>query len=144
MNPADRKYVYPAALIGEWRPLADYIEDGHALTPDMRRLLAEILRGEREQRKGPPHRPAREKTETRLDGLVVEVLKLQFQGFSKTAAVKKVAELYANAGETTVWRALRTPFAKKFIKEYERGDQELFRKVLSVAFIGPLLPITNS
>jgi hypothetical protein len=118
MNPADRKYVYPAALRGEWRPLADYIEDGHALTPDMRRLLVKILRNECKRRKGPKHRPARDKTEewSRFDGLVVEVLRLQFQGFGKTAAVEKVGELYAKAGATTVWRALREPFAKKFIE----------------------------
>ena len=138
MNPADRKYVYSAALTGEWGPLADYIEDGHALTPDMRRVLVKILRNECKRRKGPSHRPARQtRGWSRLDGLVVEVLRLQFQGFGKTAAVEKVGELYANAGATTVWRALRQPFAKKFIEEYERGDQELFRKALSAGFIGP-------
>ena len=100
VNSGPDKWVLLAARDGDWGSLARYLEAGEPVTPDIRKFLIELLRGDR---KRPNNRPA--KTLTREYEIAEFVMKLEDAGKGRGAIGKAESEF--NCSRSTVQRALK-------------------------------------
>jgi len=100
-DPYYKAFLY--ADEGDAGPLADLLESGAELTPDLRNLLVKILRGELRR---PNHRQSSTGTFLRHLGIVQRVHELERDGWKSTAAVRHVQEEF-NCSDKTVRNALR-------------------------------------
>ena len=96
------KWALLAARDGDWESLARYLEAGEPVTPDVRKFLIEVLRGDR---KRPNNRPSSANTLNREYEIAEFVMKLEDAGKVRGAIAK--AEEKFNCSRSTVQRALK-------------------------------------
>jgi hypothetical protein len=101
LNSGPDKCVLLAARDGDWEPLARYLEAGELVTPDIRKFLIELLRGDR---KRPNNRHSSANTLTRDYEIAEFVMKLEDSG--KRRGVIAAAETEFHCSRGTVQRAL--------------------------------------
>ena len=102
VNSGPDKVVLLAARDGDWGSLARYLEAGEPVTPDIRKFLSEVLRGDR---KRPNNRPHSANTLTREYEIAEFVMKLEDAG--KRRGVIAEAEKKFHCSRSTVQRALK-------------------------------------
>jgi hypothetical protein len=101
LNSGPDKCVLLAARDGDWGSLVRYLEAGMPDTPDIRKFLIEVLRGDR---KRPNHRPSSANKRTREYEIAEFVMKLEDAG--KRRGVIAAAETEFHCSRGTVQRAL--------------------------------------
>ena len=101
VNSGPDRWVLLAARDGDWGSLALYLEAGEPVTPDIRKFLIEVLRGDR---KRPNNRPPSANTRTREYEIAEFVMKLEDAG--KRRGVIAAAETEFHCSRGTVQRAL--------------------------------------
>lgn len=79
------------AQIGDWEELARHIERGGGITDDMRKFLADVLRG---RKRDVAHRPPKESVGERNQTIALVVLQLEKSGLGPTAAKQLAAEKF--------------------------------------------------
>ena len=94
--------VLLAARDGDWGPLARYLEASEPVTPDIRKFLIEVLRGDR---KRPNNRPASANTLNREYEIAEFVMKLEDAGKRRGAIAE--AEKKFHCSRSTVQRAVK-------------------------------------
>jgi hypothetical protein len=102
LNSGPDKCVLLAARDGDWEPLARYLEAGELVTPDIRKFLIELLRGDR---KRPNNRHSSANTLTRDYEIAEFVMKLEDAGKGRGAIAE--AENKFNCSRSTVQRAVK-------------------------------------
>jgi hypothetical protein len=102
VNSSFYKVVLLKARDGDWEFLAFYLETGQPITPDIRRFLCEVLRGER---KRPENRPPLASTRSREMEIAEFVMKQE--GAGKRRGVIAEAEKKFRCSRSTVQRALK-------------------------------------
>jgi hypothetical protein len=98
------KVVLLKARDGDWGLLALYLEVGNPITPNIRKFLSEVLRGERKRPKNRPHLVS---TMTREMEIAEFVMKQVDAG--KRRGVIAEAEEKFRCSRSTVQRALKKP-----------------------------------
>jgi hypothetical protein len=101
-NSSFDKVVLLKARDGDWEFLARYLEGGQPVTPDIRKFLSEVLRGER---KRPNNRHHLTSTMTREMEIAQFVMKQEDAG--KRRGVIAEAEKEFHCSRSTVQRALK-------------------------------------
>jgi hypothetical protein len=96
------KVVLLKARDGDWGLLALYLEEGNPITPNIRKFLSEVLRGERKRPKNRPHLVS---TMTREMEIAEFVMKQVDAG--KRRGVIAEAEEKFRCSRSTVQRALK-------------------------------------
>ena len=96
-----RFIVWQARERGNWDYLAGYLDAEGVITPEIRTLLAHIVRGDL---KKPKRRP--DKDLVAAARLCMAVLELEERGWTRKMAVYDVARIY-NTSQSTVKRALQ-------------------------------------
>ncbi len=102
VNSSFDKVVLLKARDGDWGSLALYLEAGMPVTPDIRKFLSEVLRGDR---KRPNNRPQLASTMTREYEIAEFVMKQEDAG--KRRGVIAEAEKKFRCSRSTVQRALK-------------------------------------
>jgi hypothetical protein len=102
VNSGPDKWVLLAARDGDWGVLARYLEEGEPVTPDIRKFLSEVLRGDR---KRPNNRHHSFSTMTREYEIAEFVMKQEDAG--KHRGVIAEAEKKFHCSRSTVQRALK-------------------------------------
>ena len=102
VNSGPDKVVLLAARDGDWGPLARYLEASEPVTPDIRKFLIEVLRGDR---KRPNNRPASANTLNREYEIAEFVMKLEDAGKRRGAIAE--AEKKFHCSRSTVQRAVK-------------------------------------
>ena len=102
VNSGPDKWVLLAARDGDWESLARYLEAGEPVTPDIRKFLIEVLRGDR---KRPNNRAPLANTLTREYEIAEFVMKLEAAGKRRGAIAE--AEKKFHCSRSTVQRALK-------------------------------------
>ena len=95
------KWALLAARDGDWESLARYLEAGEPVTPDVRKFLIEVLRGDR---KRPNNRPSSANTLTREYEIAEFVMKLEDAGKRRGVIAKAVEKFHCS--RSTVDRAV--------------------------------------
>ena len=101
-NSGPDKWPLLVARDGDWGSLALYLEAGMPVTPDIRKFLSEVLRGDR---KRPNNRPHLANTVTREYEIAEFVMKQEDAG--KRRGVIGKAEEKFHCSRSTVQRALK-------------------------------------
>ena len=96
------KWALLAARDGDWESLARYLEAGEPVTPDVRKFLIEVLRGDR---KRPNNRPSSANTLTREYEIAEFVMKQEDAGKRRGAIAE--AEKKFHCSRSTVQRAVK-------------------------------------
>jgi hypothetical protein len=102
LNSSPDKVVLLKARDGDWELLALYLEEGQPVTPDIRKFLSEVLRGERKRLNNRPHLTS---TITREMEIAEFVMKQEDAG--KRRGVIALAEKKFRCSRSTVQRALK-------------------------------------
>jgi hypothetical protein len=110
-------YYQRARDDGDWELLAQYIEEGHTITPDMRAFLAGVLRGTQRRKKAPPS------TRHRLFERAWRIRQfvntaIEDNGLSASNAVKAAAKKF-RVTERTAYRDMRR------VREGEEAQAEI-------------------
>jgi hypothetical protein len=79
------------AQIGDWEELARHIEKGGDITDDMRKFIADVLRG---RKRAVTHRPPKERVDERNKTIALVVRQLEESGLGATAAKQLAAEKF--------------------------------------------------
>ena len=108
LNSGPDKAVLLMARDGDWGSLARYLEAGEPVTPDIRKFLSEVLRGDR---KRPNNRAHLANTMNREYEIAEFVMKLEDAGKRRGAIAE--AEKKFHCSRSTVQRAvkLRRPYS---------------------------------
>jgi hypothetical protein len=102
VNSSPDMVVLLKARDGDWELLARYLEAGAPVTPDIRRFLSEVLRGDR---KRPNNRSPSASTVSR-EYEIAEFVKKQEDAGKRRGAIAKAEEKF-HCSRSTVQRALR-------------------------------------
>ena len=102
LNSGPDKVVLLTARDGDWESLARYLEAGEPVTPDIRKFLSEVLRGDR---KRPNNRPSLANTMAREYEIAEFVMKLEDAG-KRRGAIAEAEEKF-HCSRSTVQRALK-------------------------------------
>jgi hypothetical protein len=102
VNSSPDKVVLLKARDGDWELLALYLESGEPVTPDIRKFLSEVLRGDRKRPKNRHHLAS---TVTREMEIAEFVMKQEDAG--KCRGVIAEAEKKFRCTRSTVQRALK-------------------------------------
>ena len=102
VNSGPDKVVLLRARDGDWESLALYLEAGEPVTPDIRKFLSEVLRGDR---KRPKNRHSSASTVAREYEIAEFVMKQEDAG--KRRGVIAEAEEKFRCSRSTVQRALK-------------------------------------
>ena len=102
VNSGPDKCALLAARDGDWESLARYLEAGMPVTPDIRKFLSEVLRGDR---KRPNNRSPLANTLTREYEIAEFVMKLEDAGKRRGAIAE--AEKKFHCSRSTVQRAVK-------------------------------------